>query len=154
MTDVTSVTRPTTSEIIAMAMVADERIRQFFREAGQLSPAQIEMLSRTSGAPTISPLSLGVDPCFLAAVASGAWTSTHRSLSVQVHEAARVTAAGLVRFGRRRRRLAHVLADAALVVLADADPSSPLSDSLRARLAAPWAAAVGSWPGRVLEPAQ
>lgn len=154
MTDVTSTKRPTTSEITAMAIVADVRIRQFFCEAGQLSPAQVEILSRTSGAPTLSPLSLGVDPCFLAAVASGAWTSTHRSLSAQVHEAARVTAAGLVRFGRRRRRLAHVLADAALVVLADADPSSPLSDSLRARLAAPWSAAVGSWPGRVLEPAQ
>lgn len=147
MTHVTHCSRPTTDELTVMSELADDRLRDFFGNAVRLSPAQLRMLTRSSCASTLTPLSLGVDQCFLDVVASGGWTSTHRSLATQLHENARRTAADLVRWGRRRRRLTRVLTSAAMVVLADADPASPLPDSLRRRLAAPWALAVGAGPG-------
>ena len=125
--------------------VAGQRVRQFFAFVSSLPPAQVSALSQLPRGRAVTRLGLGVDPAYLTAVASGAWTQVHESLACEVKNSARAVADRLAPFGRRRR-MARVLEDAALAVLSEADPAGSLPSSLRDRLAAPWTEAVGICP--------
>lgn len=125
--------------------VAEQRLRRFFAFAEVLPREQVSALSALPRGSAVTKLALEVDPAYLAAVASGAWTQVHESLACEVTDTARAVADRLAPFGRRRK-MARVLTDAALAVLAEADPAGSLPSSLRDRLAAPWTAAVGICP--------
>ena len=125
--------------------VAGQRVRQFFAVVSSLPPAQVSALSQLPRGRAVTRLALEVDPAYLTAVASGAWTQVHESLACEVKNSARAVADRLAPFGRRRR-MARVLEDAALAVLSEADPAGSLPSSLQDRLAAPFMEAVGICP--------
>lgn len=131
---------------IDLALIAEDRLRSFFAAVRELCAADVRALCQRSPARAVTRLAVEVDPDFLTAVASGRWTPVHEALASGLHDSARAAARQLVPIGRRKL-LTTVLEDAALVVLADADPCAPLPHALRQRLAAPWVEAMGSCPG-------
>lgn len=131
---------------IEFALVAEDRLQSFFASVRALCTADVQALSQRSHARALTRLAVEVDPDFLLAVASGRWTAVHEALAGGLRDSSRTAARQLAPFGRRKL-LMTVLGDAALVVLADADPAAPLPRALRQRLAAPWVEAMGSCPG-------
>jgi hypothetical protein len=75
------------------------------------------------------------------------WTAEHAEQLHLLRRAAVARVATITSSPRRRRRLAEVVDDVLVVILTDHDGGRPLSPSVRARLLAPWHAAVGVAPG-------